>query len=128
MANVRKRDKTPVHVVSSTRPFAEAVRYACLQLYRTEDDRWRTKLEGIADKLTELALAGDLSAIKEVGVQLDGRLPTINVSNTTNNVTVGAAISELMARRTRAVDAVEVTVNEGPEKAIEVDSDGEEVG
>jgi hypothetical protein len=119
VANVRRGKKAPQHIVSSTTPFKEAVRFACLQLYRTDDQKWRTKLEGIALKLTDLALSGDLSAIREVGLQLDGRLPTINIDNSTTNVTVGAAISELMARRNRAVDAVEVTVNETPQMAIE---------
>lgn len=114
----------PRHITASNTPFKEAVRYACLQLYRTGDDKWRTKLEGIAEKLTDLALGGDLGAIKEVSAQLDGRIPTIAIDNSTTNVSIGNAISELMARRSRAVDAVEVMVNSGPEKVTEGDAEG----
>ena len=115
-------------LVATNRPFSEAVRYACLQLYRTDDNKWRTKLEGIANQLVDQALQGDLPAIKEVGIQLDGRVPNITIDNSTTNVTVGAAISELMARRLKASDAVEVLVNSEPEKAIEGPCDEGEVG
>lgn len=120
--------KAVKHITASTRPFAEAVRFVCLQLVRTEDDKWRTKLEVIAEQLVRQAMAGDLDAIKQLAVYLDGRAPTFVVNNSTTNVTVGAAISELNQRRMTARDAVQLTVQETPRTAIEHDPKGSALG
>ena len=37
------------------------------------DDRGRTKLRAVADKLVECAMEGDIQAIKEIGDRLDGK-------------------------------------------------------
>jgi hypothetical protein len=37
------------------------------------DDNGRTKLRAAADKLVEMALQGDVSALKEIGDRLDGK-------------------------------------------------------
>ena len=39
------------------------------------DPLGRRKLRAIADKLVELALGGDIQAIKEIGDRMDGRAP-----------------------------------------------------
>lgn len=83
----------------SEKPFASAVQEACFALYRTDDGKYRRRLDRIADKLLEMAEEGNMEAIKEIGVRLDGRPPTIAINNTMNSVTVGSAIAELMERR-----------------------------
>jgi hypothetical protein len=75
------------------KPWLEALRLALHE--ETPDGRKR--LRAIADKMVELALAGDLEAIREIGNRLDGR-PRQQVE-VDASVTAGESIEAILERR-----------------------------
>jgi len=56
------------------KPFRDALRLA---VKRPEDAaaKGKTKLDKIASQLVEVAISGDVPAIKEIGDRLDGKVP-----------------------------------------------------
>lgn len=56
------------------KPFRDALRLA---VKRPEDAavKGKTKLDRIASQLVEVAIGGDVPAIKEIGDRLDGKVP-----------------------------------------------------
>jgi hypothetical protein len=56
------------------KPFRDALRLA---VKRPEDAvvKGKTKLDKIASQLVEVAIGGDVPAIKEIGDRLDGKVP-----------------------------------------------------
>lgn len=56
------------------KPFRDALRVAAKREI-DDDAKGKTKLDKIAAMLIEVALSGDVSAAKEVGDRLDGRVP-----------------------------------------------------
>lgn len=54
------------------KPFADAVRAVCGEV-KAGDHAGRRKLRVIAEKLVDLAMDGDLDAIKEISNRLDGK-------------------------------------------------------
>lgn len=62
----------------SEKPWVDALRIAV-----NEDDNGVRKLRRIAEKTVQLAMAGDMSAIQEIGNRLDGKpAVTIDVQRT----------------------------------------------
>ena len=51
----------------------EAVRLAVYRETKGDDGKKRKRLNAIADKLCEMAMDGDIQAIKEIGDRLDGK-------------------------------------------------------
>jgi hypothetical protein len=53
--------------------FTEALRRAALDVETSGPDRGRRKLDLIARRMVEMAVAGDLAAAREIGDRLEGR-------------------------------------------------------
>jgi len=53
------------------------------------DEGGKRKLRAIADKLVELAMDGDMAAIKEIGDRMDGKAP-VSADLTSNGETLKA--------------------------------------
>jgi len=87
---------------SNPKEFADMIRLAVKD---TEGDK--TKLRVIAEKLTALAVDGDLQAIKEIGDRIDGKAAQ-TVHTTTEDVTSLASLTlaELAARTAEALAEV----------------------
>jgi hypothetical protein len=64
-----------------------------------EDHEGRRKLRVIAEKCVELAMDGDLGAIKEIGDRMDGRVPMAiaNADDEPLRIEHSAAPAKLMA-------------------------------
>ena len=56
----------------SDKIWADAVRRAVMRRIENEEGKPQ-KIERLADKVVELALDGDMSAVKEIGDRLDGK-------------------------------------------------------
>ena len=56
----------------SDKIWADAVRRAVCRRLENEEGKPQ-KIERLADKVVELALGGDMSAVKEIGDRLDGK-------------------------------------------------------
>lgn len=56
----------------SDKIWADAVRRAVLRRMENEEGKPQ-KIERLADKVVELAMSGDTTAIKEIGDRLDGK-------------------------------------------------------
>lgn len=54
------------------KPFADAVRIACSEVH-AGNAAGKKKLRLIAEKLVEMAIDGDMEAIKEISNRIDGR-------------------------------------------------------
>lgn len=82
--------------------WSEAVR---LSVYREEEDdagKIRKRLNIIADKLSRMAMEGDMAAIKEIGERLDGKAPSAvtlggDPENPIKTEEVGAGVAKLAA-------------------------------
>lgn len=87
---------------TNPKEFADMIRLAVKD---TEGDK--TKLRLIAEKLTTLAVDGDLQAIKEIGDRIDGKAAQ-TVHNTNEDVTSFATLTlaELAARTAEALAEV----------------------
>jgi hypothetical protein len=77
------------------RPWLEALRVAVNET----TPEGRKRLRAIADKSVELALAGDMDAIREIGNRLDGR-PRQQVE-VDASVAVGEGVAEILEPRRR---------------------------
>lgn len=64
--------------------WADAVRIAV----NAKDGEGRRKLRAIAEKTVEMALDGDMAAIKEIGDRLDGKAHQSTDNTTTLDITV----------------------------------------
>ena len=62
----------------SDKIWADAVRRAVLRRLDNVEGKPQ-KIERLADNLVEMGLAGDMTAVKEIGDRLDGRPATANV-------------------------------------------------
>lgn len=104
-----------------SQPFSDAVKKACFRCYtRGEDKKSRMVLEDIAQKLVDMALEGDLGAIREISHRIDGRPAAVQVTNNTQ-INIGAAIAEVLSRR--KVDELPQIGSEGARKLVHADSE-----
>lgn len=67
---------------STTKAWADAVRKAANAL---DPKAKRKKLEQLAEALVNTALAGDVSALKEIGDRIDGKVPQAMIGGSEND-------------------------------------------
>lgn len=84
----------------STKEYRDAIRIAAK---RQRDGEGGTALQKIADNLIEMAMAGDLAAIKEVGDRLDGRATEHHEHNVT--LSFGEHLARLRRREPAVIEA-----------------------
>ncbi len=61
-------------------------------------DEGRDKLRAVADKLVELAVGGDIQAIKEVADRLDGKVPQGIIGGDENDPPVVTEVRRIIVR------------------------------
>lgn len=61
-------------------------------------DEGRDKLRAVADKLVELAVGGDIQAIKEVADRLDGKVPQGIIGGDENDPPVVTEVRRVIVR------------------------------
>lgn len=78
------------------RPWAEAVRKAAYAIQEDDPDK-RRRLEMLADALVLKAQSGDVSALKEVGDRIDGKVPQAVIGGDEDDAPIQVALVELVA-------------------------------